>query len=234
MNSSTNLTFKLYAAPTGGTALWTEAHSAVPVSNGLFNVRLGSRNAIPATVWDNSALYLGLTVGSEAEMSPREQLGAVPAAVRADTALSALAVADGSVKSRGLSLNSGTTCLSSKVDLNMPGNWQSQTILGPLNFTLDRPGKVLVWMDGLAKFGQSTASEVYITLVVDNGSVDGTSVFDPSTVNMLNIKGQRLISLGAGNHSIDLRGVTGNSGILEVWGGNTSNKTCINYLVLGE
>lgn len=60
LNGTLNMTFRLYAAPTGGTALWTEAHTganAVPVSNGLFNVLLGSLTPIPTEVWSNAALY---------------------------------------------------------------------------------------------------------------------------------------------------------------------------------
>ena len=83
INGSTNITFRLYSVPTGGTALWTEAHSganAVPISNGLFNVLLGSLTPIPASVWSNANVYLGVQVGGDAEMSPREIVGSVPTA----------------------------------------------------------------------------------------------------------------------------------------------------------
>jgi len=77
INGSTNITFRLYNTPTGATsaALWTEAHTganAVPISNGLFNVLLGSLTPIPASVWSNANVYLGVQVGGDAEMTPRE------------------------------------------------------------------------------------------------------------------------------------------------------------------
>ncbi|MBI5298560.1 MAG: hypothetical protein HY869_24055 [Chloroflexi bacterium] len=82
VNSSVGLTFRLYNIQSGGTALWTEAHigaNAVPVSNGLFNVSLGSITPIPSSVWTNSAVYLGVQVeGDSAELSPRELIGSVP------------------------------------------------------------------------------------------------------------------------------------------------------------
>ncbi len=81
INGNTGITFRLYSAPTGGAALWTEAHTganAVPVSNGLFNVLLGSLAPIPAGVWANGSVYLGVQVGSDTEMSPREVIGKVP------------------------------------------------------------------------------------------------------------------------------------------------------------
>lgn len=82
LNGTSNMTFRLYTAPTGGTAVWTEAHTganAVPVSNGLFNVLLGSLTPIPSEVWSNVTLYLGVQVGSDAEMAPREIVGGAPA-----------------------------------------------------------------------------------------------------------------------------------------------------------
>lgn len=82
VNANVGLTFRLYNVQSGGTALWTEAHSganAVPVSNGLFNVSLGSITPIPSSVWNNSAVYLGVQVeGDSAELSPRELIGSVP------------------------------------------------------------------------------------------------------------------------------------------------------------
>jgi hypothetical protein len=82
-----DITFRLYDAPSGGAALWTEAHTgdnAVPVEDGLFNVMLGSLTPISSTVWSNGASYLGVQVGNDGVMSPREVVGAVPYAKVAD------------------------------------------------------------------------------------------------------------------------------------------------------
>jgi hypothetical protein len=49
VDGSADMTFRLYHQATDGTAFWTEPHSganAVPVSNGLFHVLLGSLVAI--------------------------------------------------------------------------------------------------------------------------------------------------------------------------------------------
>lgn len=75
ISGNTDITFGLYAVPTGGSALWSEAHisaNAVPVTNGLCQVLLGSLTPIPASVWSNATIYLGVQVGNDAEMSPRE------------------------------------------------------------------------------------------------------------------------------------------------------------------
>jgi hypothetical protein len=85
VNGKTDIVFRLYDAPTGGTKLWEEAHlgvsNGVPVANGLCHVLLGSLTPIPAGVWSNANVYLGVQVGSDTEMSPREIVGPVGAAL---------------------------------------------------------------------------------------------------------------------------------------------------------
>ena len=70
------MTFSIYGEETGGTALWTETQNVV-AQNGLFNVLLGSVTDIPFDLFDGSARYLGVQVGSDAEMTPRKQLVSV-------------------------------------------------------------------------------------------------------------------------------------------------------------
>jgi hypothetical protein len=91
LDGEIDITFRLYSTSTGGTALWSEAHTesnAVPVEDGLFNVMLGSLTPIPSTVWSSGAAYLGVQVRNDTEMAPREVVGNVP---------TALTVPDGSV-----------------------------------------------------------------------------------------------------------------------------------------
>ncbi|MBM4456452.1 MAG: hypothetical protein FJ011_01595 [Chloroflexi bacterium] len=90
-----NMTFRLYTGATGGTPLWSEqwtGTNGVKVSDGLFNVMLGSLTQLPISQFTNSqSLFLDITVGTDDEMQPRVQLGSVPFAVQA------LTVPDGSV-----------------------------------------------------------------------------------------------------------------------------------------
>ena len=82
------MTFALYTTATGGTPFWQEQRagaSAVPVTNGLFSVYLGSITPIDPTQLTQAA-YLGITVGTDAEMTPRELLGTVPYAMHAQNA----------------------------------------------------------------------------------------------------------------------------------------------------
>ncbi|MEK7275563.1 MAG: hypothetical protein AAB110_09935, partial [Candidatus Desantisbacteria bacterium] len=79
-----NITFKLYTQPTGGTATWTEINSNTPVSNGLFNVNLGSVTAFNLDF--SQGYYLGIQIGVDPEMTPRQRLTSVGYALRADVA----------------------------------------------------------------------------------------------------------------------------------------------------
>lgn len=100
VSGSYNLTFSLYNSPSSITPLWQEVRSegnAVPISDGLFSIMLGSLQPIPDTVWNESELYLGVKVGADSEMTPREKLTVVPSAAMAEVAQLALNVPDGSI-----------------------------------------------------------------------------------------------------------------------------------------
>lgn len=95
ITNSVAITFTLYDAGTGGTNLWTETITVTP-DDGYFSVQLGAMTAFGAGVFDGSTRYLGVTVGSDPEMTPRETVSSVPYAFHAgsaDTAASADTVA---------------------------------------------------------------------------------------------------------------------------------------------
>jgi hypothetical protein len=69
-----SIMFNIYNAATGGTALWTETQPAVAVSKGLFNAQLGSVAALSTISNVNQALWLGVTVGTDSEMTPRHAI----------------------------------------------------------------------------------------------------------------------------------------------------------------
>jgi len=100
------MSFALYDAATGGNPVWTEDHPAVPVSDGLFSVDLGSRTpgGIPTTTW-NGDRYLEITVSGET-LSPREMIRGVPIAGVAltvpDGAIGTSQIADGAVTQQKL------------------------------------------------------------------------------------------------------------------------------------
>jgi len=95
LDGSYGMAFALYDAASAGNLVWgPEVHDAVPVSDGLFSVGLGSRTAggIPTTTW-NGDRYLEIAVGGET-LNPRELIRAAPIA---HVALHALTVPDGAI-----------------------------------------------------------------------------------------------------------------------------------------
>ena len=82
-DGSYNMTFRIYNVVAGGTHLWEEVLS-VPVASGRFNVVLGKTTSLDALPFD-VAYWLGVKVGSDAEMSPRIELTGSPYALMART-----------------------------------------------------------------------------------------------------------------------------------------------------
>jgi hypothetical protein len=83
INGSLQMVFSLYDVPSSGTPLWAE-HQNVTVINGIYNVSLGDTVLIPLAF--DVPYYLGITVGSDPEMTPRKALTSVGYAFRAMTA----------------------------------------------------------------------------------------------------------------------------------------------------
>lgn len=82
IDATITVTFALYSQSSGGTALWTETQSVV-FANGYFAVKLGSVTPFTGTSFDGSARFLGVTVGVDAEMTPRAAIASVPYALSA-------------------------------------------------------------------------------------------------------------------------------------------------------
>jgi hypothetical protein len=100
IDDTVSLTFALYETETGGTAVWSESHSAVPVSDGLFSVRLGQITPLSADLLAEN-LWLEVQVDTDPPMTPREKLAAVPYAMQAGLALT---VPQGSINNQRIVL----------------------------------------------------------------------------------------------------------------------------------
>lgn len=97
VTNTLSMTFKIYDAETGGNELWSEAQS-VQVSNGEFNVQLGTVQALTSTVFQTDTLYLGVSVGADPEMVPRQRITSGGYAKKAET-VSQLALPVGTIMS---------------------------------------------------------------------------------------------------------------------------------------
>ncbi|MCA9327544.1 hypothetical protein KDA14_03380, partial [Candidatus Saccharibacteria bacterium] len=84
-NGTYSVVFSIYTVSSGGSAVWTETQPSVSVSDGIFQVSLGSVTSLPGSVdFNTNALYLGVKVGADAEMTPRIRFTAAPYAFNAD------------------------------------------------------------------------------------------------------------------------------------------------------
>src|SRR5512138_2483513 len=79
-NGTVAMTFRIYSVSSGGAALWTETQD-VPVSQGVYSVNLGAVSALNLAF--DVPYYLGITVGADGEMTPRQALTSVGYAYRA-------------------------------------------------------------------------------------------------------------------------------------------------------
>jgi hypothetical protein len=104
-NGTFSITFSIYSVASGGTALYTETQS-VTVSDGIFNVLIGSQTPIPNNLFTNAGdRFLGVKVGTDAEMTPRFRLASVAYAVRSTESDG---VADGAIVNADLANNAVT------------------------------------------------------------------------------------------------------------------------------
>lgn len=192
-----NMTFRLYSAASGGAPLWEEqwtGANSIQVSDGLFNVMLGSLAPIPqSVVAANSSLFLGITVGTDSEMAPRVQLGTVPFAVQAltvpDGSITTAKLADGSVTQEKLAGDMAALpfvprvvkYISKQNDilLNSSPTGVPQAI-ETINFSLDAPPTGYRW-DLEWRFNQRFGA-MYQQSVGASFLLDGVAVKDSSGV----------------------------------------------------
>ena len=91
LNGNYDMVFRFYDAQSGGTLLDTSTHTAgngnaVTVVNGHFAVKLGSGagNALDGLNFNSADIYIGLTIGSDSEMAPRERMASAAYAFNTD------------------------------------------------------------------------------------------------------------------------------------------------------
>ena len=106
-----DLSFSVYDTDSGGIALWTEAHAAVDVSDGIFGVVLGSTT--PLALAFDKQYWLGIAVSGGSELSPRTILTAAAYSLNArsvvDNAVGSATIADGAVATADLADNAVST-----------------------------------------------------------------------------------------------------------------------------
>jgi hypothetical protein len=207
-DSTYSVVFSLYNVSSSGTAIWTETDS-VTTSNGAFQIALGANTAFPGNVdFNNPNLYLGIKVGTDAEMTPRIRFSAVPYAFNA-------AALDGVVATQsatGFNLQGGTSSQSTLAVTTsagaltfQPGVAEGLTIQsnGANGLTLDTGG------NGAVNIGTGNATSV----VFGKGSNNTAFTFNNGSGGFT-VNGTGNITLAALNSADGLVYTTGTNGVL--------------------
>ena len=152
ITSATSVTFAIYATPTGGTALYNTTRSITPNGDGVFTVELGP---VSLSTFDGSKLYLGIKVGSDSEMSPRQILTSAPYAMSSGNA-PGLAFIESLPGNIFRNIPSGTTALDS-ISITVPG-----------------PGYVYVWASTTVTVDHTAGitDELYFQVAEVAGTID--------------------------------------------------------------
>nr|MBN2276479.1 hypothetical protein [candidate division Zixibacteria bacterium] len=170
ITSSVSVTFAIYAASTGGTALFTSTQSVDPDDNGVFTVQLGP---LTTSHLDGSTRYLGIKVGTDAEMTPRQAINSAPYSITTATvpnnSVTSAKITDGSIVDADI--NASAAIAASKIngvagldysDIGtVLGITTTITSLGSVTLSCPTSGYVLVIVSGSAvMFGDATVLDV--------------------------------------------------------------------------
>jgi hypothetical protein len=108
------LTFRLYAAATGGTELWAEPQS-VTLAKGSFGVQLGAVTAL--TLPFDQQYWLGVQLGSGSEMTPRVMLASSPYSLSLRLPFSGTASTDGPAFAVGNTLSGAAMVADGRLEI---------------------------------------------------------------------------------------------------------------------
>ena len=100
-DGSVFIKFKIYGSDTFDDSLWSSGFQAIQTVDGLFSYQLGSFISLPDNLFSGGmSRYLGITIGTDGEISPRTRIvssGYALQASKSDTAVYAVEIADNSV-----------------------------------------------------------------------------------------------------------------------------------------
>src|SRR3989344_3064455 len=170
--------FRVYTVASGGTALFDETHS-LAVSSGLFSAMLGSAGSSTADVdWSQNALYLGVEVSNDGEMTPRKRISSVPSAhFSLDSAKLQGLVASDFIATSTFSIPSIGSVGSTSATTTFPGYIDvSRLKIGSLSGLLKQVGAVVT---------TATAGVDYITSAFQNWELTDGYLAPTTTLHIL-------------------------------------------------
>jgi hypothetical protein len=85
LDTTLSMTFTIYDDSLGSNIIWTEIQPSIVISEGLFNVLLGSVVPVTDSIFLESVRWLGIAVEPDPEIVPRTKLVTVPYAFTVST-----------------------------------------------------------------------------------------------------------------------------------------------------
>ncbi|MEQ1516662.1 MAG: tail fiber domain-containing protein [Usitatibacteraceae bacterium] len=142
-NATVSMTFSFYNAPGSNMPLYVESQPAVVVTNGNFNVVIGS--VTPITLGFDEPYWLGVQINTDGEMSPRQPLAASPYSFRAASLDSAATVTGGQI----------TGSLPGTI---ISGNLDGSKITGTVNFAFVDGGRLINTLNAAANIAMVSST----------------------------------------------------------------------------
>ena len=165
--------FKIYGSLSGSDSLWSSGFQTISVAGGLFTYQLGIGVTLPNSLFKSDTIrYLGITVGTDAEISPRSRLVSSPYAFKAMIADTALVANVANDVASGIIVNSDISASAAIAATKISGT--AATLSGKQTWTGENS------FDGKVYFADSTMT------VNDTGITIGGS-FNPSLGDLVYI-----------------------------------------------
>ena len=166
-NGSYNLRLSIYLTSSDSEFVWTESHSGVDVSDGVFSVLLGSVTGLSLPF--NQPYFLGIRVGDDPELLPRIPFSASP------YSLFALDIADSTITSGNI-VDNGVTIGKIEPD-----------IISSLNNIRNDGGNIdLVAGPSMTITNNDSTNEITFSVIGGNGAIgqidggEGIEVVNPN------------------------------------------------------
>ncbi len=120
IDTNVDITFSIYDSSSDGTPLWTETQTGLVVNAGIFNTELGA--VTPLDLQFDIPYFLGIAVGTDPEMTPRQKLTSSAYSMR------------GKNRSTELTVNCGSgEKISDALSDSTPGGWRKIIVNGTCN-----------------------------------------------------------------------------------------------------
>nr|QNT35466.1 hypothetical protein EKMJPAOO_00016 [uncultured Methanosarcinales archaeon] len=210
LSGTYTMTFRLYEAATGGTALDTDIQDVV-VTDGLFNTKID----FDQSYFDGRALWLGVKVGADSEMTPRQEFRSVPYALSLVPGAKIMGAAQWNLNvetthASGRALR-GEASAASGTNYGVVGVSRSPDGYG--GYFYNDEGDIGVYGSG-GKYAGYFDGKVYVSDNVGIGTTSPGETLDVNgSIDWTNMKwdpGENIELRGAGEHSFDFADGDGN------------------------